>query len=80
VRSGELDSVHFPLRLNNKLEALGYHVARSDDAPTAQDQALFDDLAARADRELARYREVLRDDVAAVNAAMRAADVPAIVV
>ena len=42
-RSGELDSVHFPIRLNNKLEALGYQVARSDDAPTAQAEDLYAD-------------------------------------
>ena len=79
-RSGELDSIHFPIRLNNKIEALGYHVARSDDAPTAQDRDLFTDLARRADDQLARYRRLLHEDVAAFNSAMRDAAAPAVVV
>jgi nucleotide-binding universal stress UspA family protein len=79
-RSGELDSVHFPVRLNNKLEALGYHVARSDNAPTAQDRALYDDLAARADRYLEQFRRVLAEDVAAFNHTMQSAGVPAVVI
>ena len=79
-RSGELDSVHFPIRLNNKLEALGYHVARSDDAPTAQAEELYADLAGRADAQLARFRRVVNEDVAAFNRAMVDAAVPAVVV
>ena len=79
-RSGELDSIHFPIRLDNKLEALGYHVARSDDRPTRQDQELYDDLARRADEQLAHFRQVLEEDVAAFNTAMREASVPAVVV
>jgi hypothetical protein len=79
-RSGELDSIHFPIRLNNKLEALGYHVARSDNAPTRQDRALFADLARRADEHLARLREVLEVEVAAFNSAMHEAAAPAVVV
>jgi hypothetical protein len=78
-RSGELDSVHFPVRLNNKLQALGYHVARSDNPPTAQDHALYEDLARRADKHLERWRAVLTDDLPGFNAAMRDAAVPAIV-
>jgi len=79
-RSGELDSVHFPIRLNNKLEALGFHVARSDDAPTAQAEELFVDLAGRADAQLARFRRVVTDDVGVFNAAMAAAAAPAVIV
>ena len=79
-RSGELDSIHFPIRLNNKLETLGFHVARSDTRPTAQDYALYDNLARRADEQLARLRRVVEGDVAAFNVAMREAEVPAVVV
>ena len=79
-RSGEIDSIHFPIKLNAKLEALGYHVARSDDAPTAQSLELFDDLSRRVDEQLTKYRHVLAHDIAAFNAMMREGEVPAIVV
>ena len=66
-RSGELDSIHHPIKLNAKLEALGYHVARSDDAPTAQSYALFEDLVARADAVLGRLHGLLAHDVHAFD-------------
>ena len=78
-RSGELDSIHFPLRVNGKLEALGYHVARSDDPPTAQSYALYDDLAGRAAVHLARYREVVGRDVAELNRLMAGTAVPGVI-
>jgi len=78
-RSGELDSIHFPLRINGKLEALGYHVARSDDPPTAQSHALFDDLAGRAEAQLARYRDVVARDIPELNRLMAGTAVPGVI-
>lgn len=78
-RSGELDSIHFPLRVNGKIEALGYHVARSDDAPTAQSYALFEDLSGRAEPSLARYREVVTRDIAGLNRLMEGTGVPGVI-
>jgi hypothetical protein len=78
-RSGELDSVHFPVRLNNKLEALGYQVARSDTAPTTQEVALYEDLAQRAREPLAALDGLLTSELSPFNAAIRAANVPAVV-
>ena len=78
-RSGELDSIHFPIRLTSKLEALGYHVARSDDRPTAQAYVLYDDLAARIDTQIARYRELVEGEVEAFNRLMKRADIPTII-
>jgi hypothetical protein len=78
-RSGELDGIHFPIKLNNKLEALGFAVARSDDPPTAQAHALFADLAARADRHLARLHHLLAHDLPAFNQLMRDLNIPAII-
>ena len=78
-RSGELDSIHFPLRINAKLEALGYHVARSDDPPTAQSYAMFEDLSERSEIHLARYREVVARDVAELNRLMEGTGVPGVI-
>lgn len=79
ARSGELDGMHFPIKLNNKLEALGFVVARSDDPPTAQAYEMFAELAARVDRELARLDDLLGGDLPALNALARDLDIPAIV-
>ncbi len=80
ARSGELDGIHFPIKLNNKLEALGFMVARSDDPPTAQARKGFADLARRVDDQLLRLDAVLADDVAAFNRSIRDSGVPAIIV
>lgn len=78
-RSGELAGGEFPPRLNVKLQALGYAVARSDDRPTQQSYELFDDLQARAERQLTRLQRLLDEDVAAFNALFAASGLPAIV-
>ncbi|MBV9791106.1 MAG: glycosyl hydrolase, partial [Chloroflexi bacterium] len=66
-RSGELAGTELAPGLNNKLEKLGYAVARSDHAPTRQSLELFADLSDRTDRQLARLRDVLANDLAAFN-------------
>lgn len=71
ARSGELDSGQFPVKLNNQLEAAGYHVARSDDAPTSQSYELVDDLSRRADEYLARLDALLVGEVQAFNTLLR---------
>jgi len=42
--SGELDGTHFPDRVDGKLQALSYQVARSDNAPTRQALELWEVL------------------------------------
>ncbi|MEP7188477.1 MAG: hypothetical protein ABI901_04700, partial [Roseiflexaceae bacterium] len=54
-------------RLNQRLQALGYAVARSDHAPTQQSYELFAYIAARADRQLALLRQVLDTDLVEFN-------------
>ena len=66
-RSGELAGTELAPGLNNKLEKLGYAVARSDHAPTRQSLELFADLSDRTDRQLARLRDVLANDLVAFN-------------
>ena len=74
-----LDMVHYPTRLNAKLAALSSVVASADAAPTQPSYEVFQDLAARIDRQLEHWREVLATDVASFNSLVRDAAIPAIV-
>jgi photosystem II stability/assembly factor-like uncharacterized protein len=67
---GQLDTLHFPVKLNAKLAALTSVVASADGAPTRQSYEVFRDLCARIDAQIERYRKLLETDVAAFNAAV----------
>jgi photosystem II stability/assembly factor-like uncharacterized protein len=65
--SGELDGTHFPDRIDGKLQALSYQVARSDHAPTQQAYGLWEMLDAQANEQFARFEEFCAREVAAFN-------------
>jgi len=74
------DPLNFPIRLNNKLAALARGVGSADAAPTAQSYAVYDDLVARIDAQLAALAAVLSADLASFNRLVREQDVPAVVI
>jgi hypothetical protein len=53
-------------------------VASAEAAPTAQSSAVYDELAARIDAELATLDRVLADDVPAFNRLVREKEIPAV--
>jgi len=65
-RSGQ-DPLNFPIRLNNRLAALGRSVQTGDARPTAGAYVVFKELSAELDRELRRLDQVIATDVAAFN-------------
>jgi photosystem II stability/assembly factor-like uncharacterized protein len=65
-RSGQ-DPLNFPIRLNNKLAALQGIVESGDYKPTDQSYAVFKDLAAQLDKQLARLDTLVGADVTAFN-------------
>ncbi len=67
-----------PTRLNEKLVVLTSFADSADAAPTKQAHAVYDDLAGRIDARLARLRELMAEDVTALNTAIREAGLPAI--
>ncbi|HEV2461079.1 MAG TPA: hypothetical protein VGS80_22230, partial [Ktedonobacterales bacterium] len=73
------DTMDHPIKLNAKVAALASVVASGEAAPTRQARQVFDDLSARVAAQLPRLREVIDTDVAAFNALIREAGVPAIV-
>ena len=70
--------LQYPSRLNVKIAGLAGFVDSADAAPARQQYEVFDDLSARIDAQLARLNAVITDDVAAFNAALRDADLPAV--
>ena len=69
-KSGE-DALNYPIKLNDKLLALGGVVDSADTAPTQPSYEVFDMLSKELDEQLAKWHEVLSKDVPAINESMR---------
>lgn len=76
-RSGQ-DPLNFPIRLNNKMAALGSSVDSSDDAPTAQAYTVFNDVQAQIDAQLALLAKIKAEDIADFNKQFRAKGLPVV--
>ena len=76
-KSGQ-DVLNYPIRLNNLLVALGGVVSSADAAPTRQDYEMYDDLSKQADEQLAKWREIVKTDLAAYNKLAHEKAIPAI--
>jgi hypothetical protein len=71
-------TLHYPLKLYNKLISLNAMVQSADAAPTHQQGEIYRDLAAQVDAQLARLKDLEASDVAAFNRLMRELEVPAV--
>ncbi len=78
IRSGQ-DALNFPIKLNNKLAALGSSVDSADYPPTNQAYVVYDDLVGKIDAQLARLAEIKSKDIAAFNKMFTEKSLPAIV-
>jgi hypothetical protein len=67
------DRLKFAVKLNYKLSTLMGVVASADGRPNAQSHALFEDLVARADEQLARLESVKSGELVAFNEAVEGA-------
>jgi photosystem II stability/assembly factor-like uncharacterized protein len=74
------DPLNFPIRLNNKLAALGGVVGSAESAPTAQSYAVYDEVVAQIDAQLQKLAQLMRTDVPAFNQLVRDQNIPAVVV
>ena len=74
------DPLNYPIRLNNKLAALGGVVGSAEAAPTAQSYAVYDELVTQIDAELRKLAEIMRTQVPAFNQLVREQNIPAVVV
>jgi photosystem II stability/assembly factor-like uncharacterized protein len=74
------DPLNYPIRLNNKLAALGGVVGSADAAPTAQSYAVYEEVVAQIDGQLQKLAQIMRTDVPAFNQLVREQNIPAVVV
>ena len=72
------DPLNYPIRLNNKLAALQGIVESGDSRPTDQSHAVFKELSARLDKELARLDALVTSDLATFNTALAAQNMDAV--
>jgi photosystem II stability/assembly factor-like uncharacterized protein len=68
-RSGQ-DPLNFPIKLNNRIGALGRSVSTGDARPTASSYTVFRELSAQLDVELKQLQHVIGTDVEALNRAL----------
>ena len=74
------DPLNYPVRLNNKLAALAGVVSSADAAPTDQSYAVYDELVAQIDAQLAKLAQIMNTDVPAFNQLVRDQNIPAVTV
>ncbi|HKV38925.1 MAG TPA: glycosyl hydrolase, partial [Blastocatellia bacterium] len=74
------DPLNFPIRLNNKMAALGGVAGMADAAPTAQDYQVYSELDAAVTEQLAKLGTILTDDLPAFNKLVRDKEIPAVTV
>ena len=77
IKSGQ-DALNYPIKLNNKMAALGSTVDSADAAPTAQDYNVYNDLTAQIDAQLAILARIKTKDIAAFNKAFAEKNLPVI--
>jgi photosystem II stability/assembly factor-like uncharacterized protein len=74
------DPLNFPIRLNNKLAALGGVVGSADAAPTAQSYAVYEEVVTAIDAELQKLSQIVKTEVPAFNPLVRDQNIPAVVI
>jgi photosystem II stability/assembly factor-like uncharacterized protein len=77
-RSGQ-DPLNFPVRLNNKLAALGGEVDGSDYKPTAQVRAVYAEITGKIDEQLRTLDTIFKSQVPKFNDKVREKQVSAVV-
>ncbi|HEY1402807.1 MAG TPA: hypothetical protein VGB05_01635, partial [Pyrinomonadaceae bacterium] len=74
------DPLNYPIRLNNKLAALGGVVSGADSAPTEQAYAVYEDLTAKINAQLQKLEAIMKTDLPAFNTLVRDQNIPAVIV
>jgi photosystem II stability/assembly factor-like uncharacterized protein len=74
------DPLNFPIRLNNKLAALGGVVASSETPPNDQSYAVYDEVVAQIDAQLQKLSQIMKSDVPSFNQLVKDQSIPAVIV
>jgi len=72
------DPLNFPIQVVDQFAALQETVESADTAPTAASFIVYDELNSRLEAQLTAWREIQSKDLAALNAAIQKANIPAI--
>jgi photosystem II stability/assembly factor-like uncharacterized protein len=72
------DPLNYPIRLNDKLASVADSAATGDFAPTAQQRAVYAQLATAIDAQLTQLRALWEKDLPALNALVKQSEVPAV--
>jgi hypothetical protein len=78
-KSGQ-DPLNYPILLDNKIAALAGVVASSDSRPTDGSYAVYKELSAMADEQLAKLKKIMEKDLPSFNDVVKKAKIPAIVI
>ncbi len=74
------DPLNFPIRLNNKLAALGGVVGSAEAGPNEQSYVVYDEVVGQIDAQLQKLAQIMKADVPAFNQLVREQNIPAVVV
>ena len=77
MKASEAD-LNYPDEINDQLKGVAEFMEGSDNAPTAADYAADAYLSGRTDKLVAQWKEIEAKDLAALNAQIRRANIPAI--
>lgn len=73
------DPLNFPIKLNNKLAALGDSAGDGDYAPTSQAYIVYQDITAKIDAQLQKLKDLLDRDLTQFNQAVKEKSTPAVI-
>jgi photosystem II stability/assembly factor-like uncharacterized protein len=72
------DPLNFPIKLNNKLAALGDSVGDGDYSPSSQAYAVYKEVTGKIDAELVKLKTLLSADLSEFNQVVKEKNMPAI--
>ncbi|HNP07634.1 MAG TPA: hypothetical protein PKN99_08390, partial [Cyclobacteriaceae bacterium] len=78
-RSGQ-DPLNFPVRLNNKIGALGREVNGNDFKPTDQVKAVYNELSEKIEIQLTELNRIINEQLPEFNNLIRQKEVKAVVI
>lgn len=78
-KSGQ-DPLNYPIRLNNKLGALGNEVDGSDYKPTEQVKTVYKEITDKIDHQLNNLRQIMKDKLPKFNELVRQKQISAVTV
>ncbi len=74
----EEDALNYPIKLNDKIATVAGVVSSADSRPTQQSYDVYNELAAKLDKQIEKYKNLVSDDLARFNALVRDLAVPAV--